>query len=124
MIVFAFDRDGTVDTSRGPVPLRLVKELANEHLTYAIGNQALVREANIPGIEHLRQQVGNLDQDDKAHVRHPARAQRLRMVEKLHPEADRYIHIDDVDVGANDWDRWEYYSPEDFAQAAEKGEIP
>ena len=53
MIVFAFDRDLTVDTSEGPIPLSTIISLAKHFPAYAIGNQQLVLEANIPGRESL-----------------------------------------------------------------------
>jgi len=56
MVVFAFDRDWTVDVNPHPrkeaVPLEWVRHLAHEtdHPVYAIGNQALADEAAIPGV--------------------------------------------------------------------------
>ena len=55
MIVFAFDRDLTVDVNEGPVPLALVRHLApeTEHEVWATGNQLLKQEAGIPGITEI-----------------------------------------------------------------------
>lgn len=55
MIVFAFDREFTVDLNPHPtrqaVPLDWVQTLAHEtHRVYAIGNQNLADEAAIPGV--------------------------------------------------------------------------
>jgi hypothetical protein len=56
MLVFAFDRDWTVDVNPHPrhdaVPLVWVRHLAHEtpHAVYAIGNQTLAEEAAIPGV--------------------------------------------------------------------------
>ena len=56
MLVFAFDRDWTVDVNPNPnkeaVPLEWVRHLAHEteHAVYAIGNQLLADEAAIPGV--------------------------------------------------------------------------
>lgn len=114
MIVFCFDRDGTVATSRGPVPIGVIQELAKEHPVYAIGNQRLTGEAGIPG-------VGWREASD--HVRGGIRAGRLRVVEAKHPDADQYVHVDDVDVGAGSWERWVYYRPQAFLDAYEAGRL-
>jgi hypothetical protein len=59
MMVFAFDRDWTVDVNPHPqheaVPLTWVRHLAHDtnHEVWAIGNQDLKDEADIPGIEAL-----------------------------------------------------------------------
>jgi len=56
MLVFAFDRDWTIDVNPHPrhdaVPLEWVRHLAHEtpHAVYAIGNQTLAEEAAIPGV--------------------------------------------------------------------------
>ena len=59
-IVFAFDRDRTVRVNQlykpdTLVPLAWVRHLAHEtdHEVWAIGNQTLKGEADIPGIEEL-----------------------------------------------------------------------
>lgn len=58
MIVFAFDRDSTVDVNppddgSPAVPLEWVEHLAHEteHEVWATGNQRLAEEADIPGDE-------------------------------------------------------------------------
>jgi len=48
MIVFAFDRDGTVSTGGGPIPIDVVKRLKERHVVFAVGNALLCREAGIP----------------------------------------------------------------------------
>lgn len=116
-IVFCFDRDRTVDTSfQGPVPLEWVKKLAHEtsHPVYAIGNQTLKREANIPGIEEMRAEL-DLDQSNTSERRHvlmPARRERVRLAEQIHPNATEHIVVDDVDL--SDMDGWTHYFPSDF----------
>lgn len=47
--VIAMDRDGTLETGGGPVPLLVVKELMKVHTVRAIGNPTMLQE--IPGIE-------------------------------------------------------------------------
>lgn len=116
-LVFCFDRDRTVDTSfGGPVPLQWVEKLAHEtrHPVYAIGNQTLKREANIPGVQEMRSKL-NLDpssSSDRRHVFMPARRERVRLAERLHPDATEYIVVDDVDL--SDMDGWTHYFPDDF----------
>ena len=51
------------------------------------------------------------------------RAAYLRQVEATYP-ADRYVHVDDVDVGVGGWDGWIYYSPQAFVDAVESGREP
>lgn len=114
-IVLCFDRDNTVDCSAGPVPLDWIRRLAESYPVVAVGNQTLCREADIPG-------VGSLDDPD--HVERNVRAQRLRQVQATHPDADLYVHVDDVDVGAGGWERWVYFTPSEFVSAVEAGEIP
>lgn len=117
MIVYCFDRDGTVDTSAGPVPLDWVCRLAEHHPVYAIGNQALCHEADIPGVVERPDLAGIPD-----HVADPIRVARLREVEQRHPGAT-FVHVDDVDVGADDWDGWSYHSPRGFVDAVRRGAI-
>lgn len=99
MKVYAFDRDDTVSTSKGPVPLEVVKKLAEDHIVYATGNQKLREEANIPG-------VGVEDEGPKPN--------RLRKVKELHPGEDEYIVIDDEDLSGVDG--WDYYTPGEFVE--------
>lgn len=68
MCVLAFDRDWTVDVNPHPhrdaVPLEWVRHWAHEagHEVWAIGNQDLVDEADIPGtVESIRQRDGRTD---------------------------------------------------------------
>lgn len=121
MKVFAFDRDETVDVSKGPVPLEAVRELAHEsrHEVWAIGNQALTSEADIPGINEARQRLidryGTEDSSRWASPpENPGRKKRLLMVEALFPDAQEYIHIDDDNVLISRRERWAYYRPEAF----------
>lgn len=114
MTVYCFDRDGTVDSSMGPVPLEWVRELAREQDVYAIGNQQLCQECEIPGVPH--------HPDTPDHVGESARVARLRYVQSEHPD-ETYVHIDDIDVGAGEWDGWTYYSPQGFVNAVESGEV-
>lgn len=46
----------------------------------------------------------------------------MRWVQSEHPD-ETYIHIDDIDVGADEWDGWTYYSPQGFVNAVESGEV-
>ncbi|WP_254821917.1 HEAT repeat domain-containing protein [Haloglomus halophilum] len=134
MLVFAFDRDWTVDVnphpSRQAVPLGWVRELAHEteHAVYAIGNQDLAEEAAIPGVVDI---VGMHPDDwdrwlggkrpDGYYERFPERRERLALIEDLHPEADGYIVVDDLDL--SDAAGWNHYHAWDFVPAAERGEI-
>jgi len=92
-IVFAFDRDGTVSTSGGPVPLDVVIELSRKYVVYAVGNPLLSREANIPYANGV------------------TKMERLRWIIQMHPDADEYIVVDDIPLLV---EGWTYYSPQEF----------
>lgn len=123
MIVFAFDRDDTLDVNphhrKEPmVPMEWVRYLAHEteHEVWATGNQALKAEAEIPGeaeaMEHLEIEKGDF---------RPPRRNRVRMLGEMFPEADRYIVIDDVDLSF--LEEWEHYYPWTFVEAVQAGEL-
>lgn len=122
MKVFAFDRDDTVDVSNGPVPLSAVRELAHNtsHEVWAIGNQTLTQEADIPGITEAREQlIDRYNGSDSTSPwasppENPGRKKRLLMVEALFPDAHEYIHIDDDNVLISRRERWSYYRPKAF----------
>jgi len=134
MLVFAFDRDRTVDVNPHPrhdaVPLKWVRHLAHEtpHAVYAIGNLKLAEEAAIPGVVNI---VGRHPdswdewlggkQPDGRYEQFPLRCERLSLIADLHPDADGYVVVDDLDL--SDVDGWEHYHAWEFVPAAERGEI-
>ncbi|PSQ16242.1 hypothetical protein BRD00_11140 [Halobacteriales archaeon QS_8_69_26] len=133
-VVCAFDRDWTVDINPHPskeaVPLTWVRYLAHEtdHPVYAIGNQDLAEEAAIPGVVDV---VGRHPDDwdrwlgekqaDGRYERFPERRERLALIADLHPDADAYVVVDDLDL--SDVEGWDHYHPWDFVPAVERGEI-
>jgi hypothetical protein len=134
MLVFAFDRDWTVDVNPHPgheaVPLEWVRHLAHEtpHAVYAIGNQTLAEEAAIPGVVDV---VGRHPDDwnrwlgekrpDGRYEEFPRRRERLSLIADLHQDADGYVVVDDLDL--SDVDLWEHYHAWEFVPAVERGEI-
>ena len=124
MIVFAFDRDLTVDSSPdpGPIPLAWVRFLAHETAceVWAIGNQALKAEADIPGLDELRERLGIEHKAPVFKERNNAlskrdrniagKHKRLRYVEQAFPGAT-LICIDDYPIGI---EPWIYSTPEAF----------
>ncbi|MEF8825306.1 MAG: HEAT repeat domain-containing protein [Halapricum sp.] len=134
MLVFAFDRDWTVDVNPHPqhdtVPLGWVRQLAHEteHVVYAIGNQELATEAAIPGVVDI---VGRHPDDwdrwlgqkqpDGHYEQFPLRRERLSLIADLHPTADAYIVVDDLDL--SDIDEWEHYHAWEFVPAVKHGDI-
>jgi len=134
MLVFAFDRDWTVDVNPHPrhdaVPLEWVRHLAHEtpHAVYAIGNQTLAEEAAIPGVVDV---VGRHSDDwdewlgekqpDGRYEQFPLRRERLSLIADLHPDADGYVVVDDLDL--SDVDGWEHYHAWEFVPAVEQREI-
>lgn len=123
MIVFAFDRDHTLDVNphhrKEPmVPLSWVRYLAHEtnHEVWATGNQALCEEADVPGTSEALSRVDyepvgvGLD-----------RRQRVTLLGQLFPEADRYVVVDDVDLSHPDG--WEHYFPWTFVERVRAGHL-
>ncbi|QSG08585.1 hypothetical protein [Halapricum desulfuricans] len=134
MWVFAFDRDWTVDVNPHPrheaVPLEWVRHLAHEtdHAVYAIGNQDLAEEAAIPGVvDIVGRHADDWDhwlgdkQPDGRYERFPTRRERLALIEALHPAADRYIVVDDLDL--SDVEGWQHYHAWEFAPAVRDGHL-
>jgi len=133
-LVFGFDRDWTVDVNPHPdreaVPLEWVRHIAHEtaHSVYAIGNQILAEEAAIPGVVDI---VGRHADDwadwlggkqpDGYYERFPTRHERLALIADLHPDADGYIVVDDIDLSTVDG--WEHYHAWEFVPAVRRGEI-
>ena len=105
--VFAFDRDDTVDVSDGPIPIEWLRWLVEEtaHEVWAIGNQRLRKEADIPGLRELRART---DRDELL-----TRRMRLVWIRDLFPAADRYVVVDDIDLSDME-PEWDYYHPRDF----------
>jgi len=134
MLVFAFDRDWTVDVNphprHGAIPLEWVRHLAHEtpHAVYAIGNQTLAEEAAIPGVVNI---VGRHPDDwdewlgkkqpNGRYEQFPLRRERLSLIANLHPDADSYVVVDDLDL--SDVDGWEHYHAWEFVSAVEQAEI-
>ena len=133
MYVLAFDRDWTVDLNPHPrrkaVPIEWVEYWAHEttHEVWAIGNQDLVEEANIPGtVESVRRRDGDIqalgDLDESGHYDWwPDREERLHILEELFPAAESYIVVDDLDL--SHVDGWDHYHAWDFVEAVENGEL-
>lgn len=133
MYVLAFDRDWTVDVNPHPrreaVPLEWVRYWAHEagHEVWAIGNQDLVEEADIPGtVESIRQRDGHVDalgeQDEYGYYEWwPEREERPHILTELFPDAEGYIAVDDLDLAHVDG--WEHYHAWDFVEHVRQGEI-
>ncbi|MFC7233411.1 hypothetical protein ACFQMM_22375 [Saliphagus sp. GCM10025308] len=133
MYVLAFDRDWTVDVNPHPrreaVPLEWVQYWAHEtsHEVWAVGNQVLVDEADIPGtIESVRRRDGHLDalgeQGEYGYYEWwPEREERLRILAELFPDADEYVVVDDLDL--SHVDGWDHYHAWDFVDLVRRGEL-
>lgn len=132
--VFAFDRDEAVDVNPHPeheaVPLAWVRSLAHDsdHEVWAIGNQALKAEADIPGVREAVLELENewhrefatTDADEEVDG-WPRRARRVTMLSDLFPEASAYIVVDDKDLTYVEG--WTHYYPWDFVDAVRTGGI-
>jgi hypothetical protein len=125
----------TVDVNPHPshdaVPLEWVRHLAHktDHAVYAIDNQALAEEAAIPGVvDIIGRHADDWDQwvgekrPDGWYQRFPLRRERLSLIADLHPDADSYVVVDDLDL--SDVEGWSHYYAWDFVPAVESGEVP
>jgi len=83
MVVFIFDRDMTVDTSFGPVPLEVIMKLKERYPVYAYGNPLLSAEAGIPYAQGITKEM------------------RVVWVAKKHPYEQEIIVVDDVPLNIN-----------------------
>lgn len=134
-IVFAFDRDRTVRVNQlyrsdTLVPLAWLRHLAHEtdHEVWAIGNQTLKGEADIPGIEELAERyyeagINRLGEknDWGRYEFWPVRRERLRLLAEEFPDAAEYIVVDNIDL--SDVDGWSHYYAWDFVPAVERGDV-
>lgn len=123
-VLLAFDRDLTVDTSGGAVPLALVRALAKRYPCWALGNQLLTDEAGIPGIDELAARTGYGDLDALWGRAQPhsvlsskqrnvaAKIVRLGLLDRVYPAAVRKIVVDDFEVIMTGWT---YLTPEQAA---------
>lgn len=134
MFVLAFDRDWTVDVNPHPrreaVPLEWVRYWAHEceHEVWAIGNQDLIEEADIPGtVESIRRRDGDIsvlgDQNEFGRYESwPERDERLHILAGLFPDAEGYIVVDDLDLSYVDG--WDHYHAWEFVDQIRQGDIP
>ena len=133
MYVLAFDRDWTVDVNPHPyreaVPLEWVRYWAHEteHEVWAIGNQDLVEEADVPGtVESIRRRDGDTDAlgEQDASGRYdwwPEREERLRILAAQFRDADGHVVVDDLDLGHVDG--WNHYHAWEFVERVRQGEV-
>ncbi len=141
MIVFAFDRDLTVDVNKGPIPLAWVRWLASTaNEVWAVGNQRLKAEAGIPGVEEMRIRLGipkkaartrarrtryvsskrlkflaqmaAIPEPDKRTWNVNSKIKRLKMLAQIFPDAELRIVVDDYDLSHAGG--WKYYTPAEF----------
>jgi hypothetical protein len=139
MKVFAFDRDETVDVNphpdpeKEPVPLAWVRHLTHhtEHAVYAHGHQALTLEAEVPGLRRAKERANDIEADShwsevlgvdiesRSYAEGLTRRERVRLVECVHPDAEEYVVVDDVDL--SDLDGWQHYHSWEFVAAVREG---
>lgn len=92
--LYAFDRDQTVETSEGPIPLSVIRKLVEEGaIVYAIGNVLLCNEINIPYAEG------------------ETKVERVENLRKKYPNLDEYILIDDGEIEVRGF---KHYTPDEF----------
>lgn len=96
MIVYAFDRDDTVNSSDGPIQLESVRNLSEKEIVYASGNQKLCFEADVLGFG----------------AEEGTKPERLMKIKELHSDVDSYVVVDDEDL--SDVEGWNHYFPDQF----------
>lgn len=108
-MIVAMDRDNTVSTSDGPVPLEWVQELAHQRglEVWAFGNQRLRLEADIPGETEMCRRIPG-----RTRIAKPDRLEILRT--ELFPNESEYVVVDDGDYSYIDG--WVYYTPTRFVE--------
>lgn len=141
MYVVAFDRDHTVDVNppanREAVPLEWVRHLAREtdQQVWATGNQRLTDEAGIPGVrtairrladegalpEPVERDLPERWNEEPSVTRFVDRSTRVRLLERVHPDATGYLVVDDVNL--SHLDGWRHYYPWDFVEAVRSDEL-
>jgi len=101
-VVIAMDCDGTVDVSAGPIPLDMVRALAQRHTVFCIGSRTLVNFVSLPWDQHPTKS---------------AALARWRLV-----PADRYIVVDDTPAQySTGWAGWEFFDPLTFRDKVAPG---
>ena len=111
MKIFAFDRDKTVTTNKGPVPIEWVEQLAQCHEVWAIGNQMIKKEVDIPGFAEIRAHF------DGTPTLYP-RPRRLELLQQIVPDATEYLVVDDEDLSMVEG--WLHYFPQEFVDNAHR----
>lgn len=99
MNVFCFDCDGTLTTSKGPIPISLLKQLiADGHYVFIVSPSARCANLEIPRYTPLL-----------------ARHLTLNRIKNM-IQADRYIYIGDTQNDSRTAliAGWEFYYPQDF----------
>jgi len=124
-VLFAFDRDYTVDCAEdpGPVPLAWLKALKPSHLCWAIGNPKLGLEAGIATHHTIKElcanrgvhvemptvSVGHLH--EKWHSNAEGKIRRMFRLSALYPDSCRVV-VDDIDLST--MPGWLWVSPRGF----------
>lgn len=116
MIVVAMDRDQTVETNAGPVPIEWIRKLdeRDEVEIFAVGNQALVEEADIKGRETLYDMTDKLDEITLG--ARESKTEAYSTLVELFPDAEQYIAVDDADAEREIAEEagFVHYYPEEF----------
>jgi hypothetical protein len=98
-LFLAVDRDGTVDTGGGPVPLFLLRRLmAQGHMLYIVGNPLLQRELGVPG-----------------HQGPEPFSETLKLLKAKYTGFDEYVVVDNEPQRyLTGWEGWTFLSPHQF----------
>lgn len=110
--VIAFDTDHTMMYADGPVPLPHVIALREDPdvAVYATGfNQSLRDHAAIPGMVEIKEMSGMNESD------WVPRADRMRLLDEIHPKTDCCMVVDDVDLRQLEREEWRYFHPIEYA---------
>ena len=123
-LLFAFDRDLTVDVNCGAVPLEWVKLLAKRHLVYSVGNPRLGPEAGIPTHNDVKDEckrrglvvvipaVSLKHVEDGYLSNAEGKIRRLSRLSALFGRGYDKIIVDDIDLST--MPGWTYFHPDEF----------
>lgn len=121
-MIFAFDRDGTVETSNGPIPISTVRTLdAQGHDVWAIGNQLLREEAGIRGVIELLGKIGIHESNLRQDIFYSGAVEkrgRLYLLRRLYPHRIGIV-VDDSDLSDMCVNGWIHFYPQDFLSKLE-----
>jgi hypothetical protein len=115
MLLIALDRDNTMRTGGGPIPLSIFKGLVAKGCeVWAIGNQVLCDELGIPGVSEILESCGiESSVIEENYCGAIERRGRLHLLSRMFPDTLKVV-VDDHDLSDMEAYGWLYLSPDRF----------